>query len=72
VAWVSYQPLIMTHNRFCREDLRLTEELQKEKAKQARLLEAIEAVKKDPKVVERLAREKLGLAKPGETVVHFD
>jgi cell division protein FtsB len=32
----------------------------------------IDALGNDPKTVERLAREKLGYAKPDETVVHFE
>ena len=33
---------------------------------------AINALQKDPKTVERLARERLGYAKPGETVIRFE
>ncbi|HIE69770.1 MAG TPA: septum formation initiator family protein, partial [Planctomycetes bacterium] len=33
---------------------------------------AIEALRNDPQTVERFAREKLGLAKPGETVIRFE
>jgi cell division protein FtsB len=33
---------------------------------------AIESMNNDPKAVERLAREKLGYAKPGETVIRFE
>jgi cell division protein FtsB len=32
----------------------------------------MDALKYDPKAVERLARERLGYAKPGETMIHFD
>ena len=32
----------------------------------------LESLRTDPQAVERLAREKLGLAKPGETVIHFE
>ena len=41
-----------------------------ERAQQKRA--AIESLRTDPQAVERLAREKLGLAKPGETVIHFE
>jgi cell division protein FtsB len=33
---------------------------------------AVEALSNDPKAIERLAREKLGYAKPGETVIRFE
>ena len=33
---------------------------------------AIDALRYDPKAVERLAREKFGYAKPGETVIRFE
>ena len=33
---------------------------------------SIDALKRDPKTVERLARETLGYAKPGETVIRFE
>jgi cell division protein FtsB len=47
------------------EEVRLEKEmLQHLKAKQERLLS-------DPRFVERIAREELGLAKPGETVFKF-
>ena len=36
------------------------------------LTAALEAMNNDPKAVERLAREKLGYAKPGETVIKFE
>jgi cell division protein FtsB len=32
---------------------------------------SIDAMQNDPKTVERLARERLGWAKPGEVVVRF-
>ena len=32
----------------------------------------IDALRNDPETVARYAREKLGLARPGETVIRFD
>ena len=32
----------------------------------------IDSLQSDPKTVERLAREQLGLARPNETVIRFD
>ena len=67
-----YLPLIQQNARMQRENLRLERELEKEKDKSKQLQADIDALRNDPKTVERLAREKLGYAKPGETVVRFE
>jgi cell division protein FtsB len=46
----------------------LGEEIDRMRAENARLLDEIRALKSDPRAIERLAREELGLAGPGETV----
>lgn len=67
-----YLPLI-EQNRVMREQLlRLDTEVKREEAKAQQKHAAIESLRSDPKAVERLAREQLGLAKPGETVIHFE
>ena len=48
--------------------LALERELQELRAENGRLAVEIHALKTDPQAVERLAREQLGLARPGETV----
>ncbi len=69
---VSYLPLVRENERLRQEELRLADQIRKQddilRQKQA----AIEALRNDPGTIERLAREKLGLAKPGETVIHFE
>jgi cell division protein FtsB len=52
--------------------LRLDVQLQNEEAKSKQLKAEIDALRNDPKTVERLMREKLGYAKPDETVVRFE
>jgi len=69
---VWYLPLIQQNERMQRENLRLERELDKEKEKSKQLQADIDALRNDPKTVERLTREKLGYARPGETVVRFD
>jgi cell division protein FtsB len=69
---VWYLPLIQQNERMQRENLRLERELQTEKEKSRQLQADIDALRNDPKTIERLAREKLGYAKPGETVVRFE
>ena len=69
---VWYLPLIKQNERMRAEILRLEGEVTKEKKIEVRQGEKIEALHNDPETVERYAREKLGLAKPGETVIRFE
>ena len=54
-----------------RAHLQLEEDLRTEHARTRELEERIAAVKTDPATVEKLAREKFGLAKPGEVIFKF-
>jgi cell division protein FtsB len=67
-----YLPLIHQNERMRRDNLRLETELQKETGKSKQLQIEIDALRNDPKTVERLTREKLGYAKPDETVIRFE
>lgn len=67
-----YYPLIQHNERMRKEILRLEDQIQKEEGKAKQLKSAIDALSHDPKTVERLARETLNYAKPGETVIHFE
>jgi cell division protein FtsB len=67
-----YLPLIRQNERMRQEVLRLDEQIQKEDETRKQTSTAIDAMHNDPQTVERTAREKLGYAKPGETVVRFD
>ena len=69
---VWYLPLIKQNERMRAEILRLEGEVTKEKKIAMRRKVAIEALRNDPETVERYAREKLGLAKPDETVIRFE
>jgi cell division protein FtsB len=46
----------------------LGREIEQLRAENARLAAEIHALRTDPRAVERIAREELGLARPGETV----
>jgi len=70
VVW--YLPLIKENERMRKEILRLDTKLEKDKEEHRQLKTSIESLQNDPKAVERLAREKLGYAKPGETVIRFE
>ena len=67
-----YVKLIQQNERMRREILRLDNELQMQEASAKQMRADIDALRNDPATVSRLAREKLGYAKPDETVVHFD
>jgi cell division protein FtsB len=67
-----YLPLIKQNERMRKEVLRLETQLQKEEETSKQLKAAVDALRNDPKAVERLARERLRYAKPGETVIVFE
>jgi cell division protein FtsB len=67
-----YLPLIHQNERMRAEKLRLEMELEKETEKSRQLKAEIEMLRNDPKTIERLAREKLGYARPEETVIRFE
>src|SRR3954454_18521679 len=68
-AW--FLPVIRQNERMREEILRLDTKIRKEEEQARRLKASIDALRLDPKAVERLARESLGYAKPGETVIRF-
>jgi cell division protein FtsB len=69
---VWYLPLIRTNERMRKETFRQDTQIQKEEEISKQLKASIDALRYDPKAVERLARERLGYAKPGETVIRFE
>ena len=66
-----YFPLIRHNERLRKEILALEAEVRKEEEIQKRLKVSIDSLS-DPRTVERLAREKLSYAKPGETIIRFE
>jgi cell division protein FtsB len=67
-----YLPLIKTNERMRAEILRLDAEIQKAEEQGKIVKNSIDALRYDPKAMERLTRETLGVAKPGETVFRFE
>ncbi len=67
-----YLPIIQQNERMRADIMRLQTQLQIEEAKSKELQVQIDELRNDPAAVARLAREKLGYAKPGETVIHFE
>ena len=69
---VWYLPIIQQNERMRREIMRLDNALDRQQETNKLLQAEIAALRNDPKTIERLTREKLGYAKPGETVVRFE
>jgi cell division protein FtsB len=69
---VWYFPLIKQNERMRQTNLRLDNQIQKEEDRARQLKASIDSLHYDPKAVERLARERLGYAKAGETVIRFE
>lgn len=66
-----YLPLIQKNERYRKEILRLDGEIQKQEVAAKQTRDSIESMH-DPKVIERIARETFGLARPDETVFVFE
>ena len=69
---VWYLPLIRTNERMREATFKLDTQIQKDEETSKQLKAAIDSLRYDPKAVERLARERLGYVKPGETVIRFE
>ncbi|HEY3857880.1 MAG TPA: septum formation initiator family protein [Verrucomicrobiae bacterium] len=69
VLW--YRPVIAQNQRMRERKLALDISIEKE-TEVARKLDASLRAMENPATVERLARERLNYAKPGEDVIHFD
>ncbi len=67
-----YFPLIEQNERMRKNIMRLDQEIQSEEETGKQLRATIDALRRDPKAVERLARDKFGYAKPGEIVIRFE
>jgi cell division protein FtsB len=67
-----YFPLIQQNQRYRQEILRLDTSIRQEEATSRQLRNSIDVLRRDPKAIERLARESLSYGKPGETVIRFD
>ncbi|MBX3747358.1 MAG: septum formation initiator family protein [Verrucomicrobiae bacterium] len=71
VGVVTWIPLIHQKAVRKRDVLELQEQIHGKRATIREIESRIHAVRHDPAFVERLAREKFGLARPGETVFKF-
>jgi len=71
-VFVWYLPLIKQNQRFRKDLLVLETKIQEQERLGRHLRLSIDSVQNDPRTVERLAREKLGLARTNETVIRFE
>ncbi|MFO1476262.1 MAG: septum formation initiator family protein [Verrucomicrobiota bacterium] len=67
-----FLPVIHQNERMRQEVIRLDAQISKSEETLRQSKSQIDALRYDPKAVERLARERLGYAKPGETVIRFE
>jgi cell division protein FtsB len=67
-----YLPVIQENTRMEAQIVKLEGQVAAEEQKSKALQNQIDALQNDPKTVERLAREKLGYARPDETVIYFE
>lgn len=72
MIWQWYLPLIQQNERMRRDLLNLDTQIQKGEAEKKQLNAYMDTLRYDTNAVERLAREKLRYAKPGETVIVFE
>lgn len=70
VLW--YHPLVDQNERYRQEIMRKNMLIQHEEERGKQMEAAIRALRTDPRAVERIAREKLGYVKPGETRIQFE
>ncbi len=69
---MTYLPLIEQNEQYRRRIDKLDAELQQQRQQAKELQAEFDALRNDPKTIERLAREKLGYAKSDETVIRFE
>src|SRR4051812_45071898 len=70
IVW--YIPLFQQNERMRKEIQQLQGQIRHEEQASRRLENNINALREDPQTVERMAREKLGYGKTGETVIFFE
>ena len=74
VTWVFfwYLPLIQKNQNYRKRLLTIEAEIAEQEKLARQIRVRMDALRNDPKAVERLARESLGLVRTNEMVVHFE
>ncbi len=65
-------PLHTEYHRARQEKRELRQELLQQELRAHQLRQELRALRNDPATVERIAREKLGWSREGETIYHFE
>ena len=68
----TYVPKLRDAGNLRLEKYKLDQQLREQETEYRRLLARQQALRNDPRAVERVTREKLGLGKPGETIFRFE
>ncbi len=69
---VWYLPLIRQNEAMRKAVLKLDAEVSKESETRRQLTAQVDSLNNDTNALIRIARESLGVSKPGETVIHFE
>jgi cell division protein FtsB len=72
VVGLFFLPVIQTENGYKADLAKLQREMTAAEEQQAQLKLETEHMKNDSAYVERIARDKLNMGKPGETIIRFD
>ena len=67
-----YLPLIRQNEAMRQDIIKLEQQIRKEEIISKQLNARNLSLKRDPKTIERLARERLGYARTGETIIRFE
>jgi len=70
IVW--YLPLVRYNERMRQEIMKKNLQVRREEERSRQLDNAIRSLQTNPRALERLAREKLGYIKPGETRIQFE
>lgn len=68
---LQFKPVIERNRRMYRQLLQLEAEKRELDEERRQLELMLRSLTRDPKTIERLARERLGYSRPGETVIKF-
>jgi cell division protein DivIC len=72
VVGLFFVPVLNTQNGYKRDLAKLQREMAAAEDQQTQLKLETEHMKNDPAYVEHIARDKLNMGKPGETIIRFD
>jgi cell division protein DivIC len=72
ILMLFFLPVLQKENRLKDDKAKLQNQIADAQEQQGQLRTEIEHMKNDPAYVEHIARDKLGMGKPGETIIRTD